>query len=111
MLVWFICPVSPICYCLICRGILLITGFYPFWIKYRSQTYFKIALDGVNSTAIGLIIAAVFLLWFRAVKSDAFMACIALLSAACTGRWNVSAPLVVIGSGVLGAIRYGISLL
>ncbi|CAN0139397.1 unnamed protein product, partial [Ectocarpus sp. 8 AP-2014] len=60
-------------------GVSLIFGFLPFWGTIRKVAWFKIFLQGVNSTAIGLVVAACVLLWGAAIDSyaDAIVAVVA----------------------------------
>ena len=51
-------------------GCILIAGCFPFWIRYRKQQLFKDCLIGINAAAIGLVVAAVFILYNRAVKGN-----------------------------------------
>lgn len=90
-------------------GLILIAGIYPFWVKYRRQKFFKDALVGINAAAIGLVIAAVYILYARAVKLDPFLTTLAILTMAASGRWDLPAPLSIILSGLIGAIKYQLS--
>jgi chromate transport protein ChrA len=54
-------------------GMVLIAGFFPFYVKYRQMKLFKDALVGINAAAIGLVIAAVFLLYNRAVQGKCIL--------------------------------------
>ncbi len=84
-------------------GVLVIFGVLPFWEKVRRYPWVRIALTGVNATAIGLVVGVVFLLWERADPSAAG-AVIALLAFGSVMFFRVPAPLVIIGAGVLGWI-------
>ncbi len=67
------------------------------------------ALPGLNSAAIGLIVASVFQLSLKAYVSSPFpitSICIGIISYAATEILNVPAPFVVIGGGVLGVIGW-----
>ena len=88
-------------------GILVIFAVLPFWEKARRHAVVGRLLTGVNATAIGLVVAAVFLLWDRAVSSLQ-AAAIALLAFGSVAFFRAPAPLVILGSGVLG---WGFSLL
>eukprot|EP00741_Cyanophora_paradoxa_P018158 tig00021038_g17531.t1 len=46
-------------------GVMLIFGVLPFWKRFRNIQIIKDFLIGVNSSSIGLVLAAVFLLWTR----------------------------------------------
>ena len=82
-------------------GVLVIFGVLPFWEQVRRYPWVRIALTGVNATAIGLVVGVVFLLWERADPSAAG-AVIALLAFGSVMFFRVPAPLVIIGAGVLG---------
>jgi len=82
-------------------GILVIFAVLPFWEKVRRQRIVSSMLVGVNATAIGLVVAAVFLLWDRAVPTPS-AAAIALLAFGAVAFFRIPAPLVIIGAGVLG---------
>ena len=88
-------------------GILVIFAVLPLWEKARRHALAGRLLTGVNATAIGLVVAAVFLLWERAVSSPQ-AAAIALLAFGSVAFFRAPAPLVILGSGVLG---WGFSLL
>ena len=82
-------------------GVLVIYAVLPFWNKVRRQRIVGSLLVGVNATAIGLVVAAVFLLWDRAVPTPS-AAAIALLAFGAVAFFRVPAPLVIVGAGVLG---------
>lgn len=84
----------------------LIAGFFPFYVKYRKQKLFKDALVGINAAAIGLVIAAVFLLYNRAVQGHAFFTVLSLLSFVAVGSFNVPAPVAILGCGVIGLVYH-----
>ena len=84
-------------------GVLIIFGVLPFWERVRRYPWVRIALTGVNATAIGLVVGVVFLLWQRAEPSAAG-AVIALLAFGSVMFFRAPAPLVIIGAGVLGWI-------
>jgi chromate transporter len=84
-------------------GVILIFAVVPFWARLRHIYWFKVVLNGVNSTAIGLVGAACVILWEKAVQNsaDAIVFCVAGVLAMI---FNVPAPLCVLAGGVLGAI-------
>ena len=82
-------------------GVLIIYAVLPFWERLRQYSWMRQVLVGVNATAIGLVVAAVFLLWERA-DPDPSGAVIALLAFGALGFFRVPAPLVIVGAGVLG---------
>jgi len=86
-------------------GVILIFAMVPFWARLRHFSAFRIILQGVNATAIGLVGAACVILWEEAVstRADAIVFCVAGTMAVV---FNVQAPIVVISGGILGAILY-----
>ncbi len=82
-------------------GVLIIYAVLPFWEGMRRQPLARTALVGVNATAIGLVVAVVFLLWGSAVHSPSGAA-IALLAFGAVAFFRVPAPLVIVGAGLLG---------
>jgi chromate transporter len=84
-------------------GVILIFAIVPFWARLRHVNWFKVMLNGVNSTAIGLVGAACVILWEAAVgnSADAIVFC---FSGVLAMVFNVPAPFCVIAGGVLGAI-------
>ena len=82
-------------------GVLIIYAVLPFWERLRRYPWVRIALVGVNATAIGLVVGVVFLLWERA-DPNAAGAVIALLSFGAVMFFRAPAPLVIAGAGVLG---------
>ena len=82
-------------------GVLIIYAVLPFWERVRQYPWVRIALVGVNATAIGLVVGVVFLLWERA-DPNAAGAVIALLALGSVMFFRVPAPLVIVGAGILG---------
>ena len=82
-------------------GVLIIYAVLPFWERVRRYPWVRIALAGVNATAIGLVVGVVFLLWERSVHDPAG-AVIALLAFGAVLFYRVPAPLVIVGAGVAG---------
>ena len=82
-------------------GVLIIYAVLPFWERVRRYPRVRIALIGVNATAIGLVVGVVFLLWERSVHDPAG-AVIALLAFGAVLFYRVPAPLVIAGAGVAG---------
>lgn len=81
-------------------GVLVIFAVLPFWERIRHRPSVSSVLAGVNATAIGLVVAAVFLLWERAVQ-DAAGAAIALLAFGSVLFFRLPAPLAIVGGGAL----------
>ena len=82
-------------------GVLVIYAVLPFWERVRRQQVVHATLTGVNATAIGLVVAAVFLLWDRAVTGPP-SATIAVLAFGAVAFFRVPAPFAILGAGVLG---------
>ena len=82
-------------------GVLVIYAVLPFWERVRRQQVVHAILTGVNATAIGLVVAAVFLLWDRAVTGPP-SATIAVLAFGAVAFFRVPAPFAIAGAGVLG---------
>ena len=82
-------------------GVLIIYAVLPFWESLRRQPVVRTMLVGVNATAIGLVVAVVFLLWNTAVHTPSH-ATIALLAFGAVLFFRIPAPLVIAWAGVLG---------
>jgi chromate transporter len=82
-------------------GVLVIYAVLPFWERVRRQQVVHAILTGVNATAIGLVVAAVFLLWDRAVTGPP-TATIAVLAFGAVAFFRVPAPFAIAGAGMLG---------
>ncbi|EFN55707.1 hypothetical protein CHLNCDRAFT_35448 [Chlorella variabilis] len=90
-------------------GIIIIFGILPFWGGFRKFQVYRRALPGLNSTAVGLIVASVFQLTFSAWESSPHPTtsiCIGILAYGATEAIAVPAPLVVLGGGVIGIIAW-----
>lgn len=84
-------------------GTLVIYAVLPFWERARRYPWLRIALVGVNATAIGLVVGVVFLLWARAEPGPAG-AVIALLSFGAVVFYRLPAPAVIVGAGIIGGL-------
>jgi len=84
-------------------GIILIFGMVPFWARMRHLAWFKAVLHGVNATSIGFVGAACVILWEAAINSRAD-AIVFVFAGTLSLVYNVQAPLVVLGGGIMGAI-------
>eukprot|EP00904_Undaria_pinnatifida_P001126 jgi/Undpi1/11013/HiC_scaffold_30.g13313.m1 len=82
-------------------GVSLIFGFLPFWGRVRQIAWFKIVLQGVNSTAIGLVVAACVLLWGGAIENYAD-AIVAVFAGCMQAFLGFQAPWCIISGGILG---------
>lgn len=77
----------------------------PFWARMRHVNWFKVALNGVNATAIGLVGAACVILWEGAIFTAAD-AMVFILAGTLAMVYNWGAPFVVLAGGVFGAIMH-----
>lgn len=84
-------------------GVILIFAVVPFWARLRHIFWFKVVLNGINSTAIGLVGAACVILWEAAIgnSADAIVFC---FSGVLAIIFNFPAPICILAGGVLGAI-------
>eukprot|EP00898_Chlorokybus_atmophyticus_P008173 jgi/Chlat1/8357/Chrsp80S07786 len=82
-------------------GVLLILALLPFWERFRSATVVRTGFAGINAAAIGLVVAAVLILWQFAVHNLA-NASVALLTGALVLFFNVPAPVGIIVGGLFG---------
>lgn len=82
-------------------GVLLIFAFLPFWETARQNTLFRTFLVGVNSSAIGLVVAACALLYEKAIFNFGGAA-VCLFSGTLVGAYGVEAPLAILAGGFLG---------
>ncbi|MBL1217886.1 MAG: chromate efflux transporter [Planctomycetes bacterium] len=104
-------PLTQIAYGLLASGsiflpaLLLLIGIMPFWSTLRRYRSVKQALTGVNASAVGLVVAAVWLLGRDYLHSamDAGLAVMVCLALGLTARLPV--PAVMVAAGVVG---YGI---
>jgi chromate transporter len=99
-------------------GVMLIFAVLPFWGKFRKWDVYKCALPGLNASAVGLVVAAVFNIAFKVRSLSPFpeaSVCIGVICTFCAhivklppGPWTlVQAPLVVLAGGLLGLIAHG----
>jgi len=88
-------------------GIFLILGMLPFWKKFRNIQIIRDAMGGINASSIGLIVAAVFLLWTRGIytalrsSNNGFMVISILAFGACF-FFNIPPPIAIPVGGLLG---------
>ena len=82
-------------------GLMLIFAFLPLWDYIHSIEGFRIFLQGVNATAIGLVIAACVVLWNGAIDNYA-SAAVAVITAAMVGMFKIPAPIAIIVGGFIG---------
>ncbi|KAJ0409953.1 hypothetical protein P43SY_005847 [Pythium insidiosum] len=84
-------------------GVTLFFGLLPLWEKFRDNQQLKIFLSGVNAAACGLVVASIFLLWEKAVHSNANAAA-GLATGLMVGVFNVPSPIAIVLGAVLGYI-------
>ncbi|RLN94832.1 hypothetical protein BBJ28_00024982 [Nothophytophthora sp. Chile5] len=82
-------------------GIVLLFGLLPLWERVRNNKSLKIFLSGVNASATGLIVASFFLLWDKAVHSNASSA-VGLATALMVGVFRVPTSMAIIIGAILG---------
>ncbi|GLE10150.1 hypothetical protein PINS_up022161 [Pythium insidiosum] len=82
-------------------GVTLFFGLLPLWEKVRDNHQLKILLSGVNAAACGLVVASIFLLWEKAVHSNA-NAAVGLATGLMVGVFNVPSPIAIILGAVVG---------
>ncbi|EIE20647.1 CHR family transporter: chromate ion [Coccomyxa subellipsoidea C-169] len=100
----FICWVA-----LFAPGILLIYGFMPWWGGFRHFQVYRRMLPGLNSAAVGLIVASVFSLTFQIYAASPFpntTICIGIIGFALVDFVGCPAPLAVLIGGVCGVIGW-----
>eukprot|EP00644_Phytophthora_capsici_P009613 jgi/Phyca11/118075/e_gw1.35.254.1 len=82
-------------------GIILFFGLLPLWERVRNNRSLKIFLSGVNASATGLIVASFFLLWDKAVHTNA-SASVGLATALMVGVFQVPTSMAIIVGAILG---------
>lgn len=82
-------------------GIVLFFGLLPLWERVRNNRSLKIFLSGVNASATGLIVASFFLLWDKAVHTNA-SASVGLATALMVGVFQVPTSMAIIVGAILG---------
>lgn len=82
-------------------GIVLCFGLLPLWERVRDNRHLQVALAGVNASATGLIVASFFLLWDKAVHSNAGAA-VGLASGLMVGVFRVPTPVAILAGAALG---------
>ncbi|ETV71785.1 hypothetical protein H257_12931 [Aphanomyces astaci] len=82
-------------------GVGLFFAVLPLWELVRSNHKLQVFMAGVNSAAIGLVVAAIGLLWQHAIHSHGDAA-ICLATGVLVGLFNVPAPVGILIGGALG---------
>ena len=100
-------------------GIMILFGIFPLWGEFRKLSWYRGALPGLNSYAVGLVVAAVIQMSFkvRDISPDdknasvviGMLAFMCLFSEFQSARRKLTpAPLVVIGGGGLGILAWAL---
>lgn len=100
-------------------GLLLMTALIPFWKKYRELAFFQMFFVGVNSAAVGLVIASVYLLSLKAIvppggdlgqvtslTSSPLYTSVSAISYAMAGFTPSPAPLAILFGGLVGVCEW-----
>ena len=115
-------------------GVMLIYGVLPFWGAFRTHPSYRRALPGLNSSAVGLVVAAVFQMSFKVREISPMPDAAVVIGIATfyathygvpqfwknagvvvdetTGKevtlppWKMPAPLAIVSGGVLGVIAW-----
>lgn len=83
---------------------LLVTGTLPFWNILRSRPGFQSALNGINASVVGILIAALYNpVWTSAIKNP-YDFCLALIAFGLLMIWKLPPWIVVIISALGGVI-------
>jgi len=92
-------------------GILLIYGVLPFWGRFRSLPVYRRMLPGLNASAVGLVVAAVFQMFVKVRSISEFpnaSVAIGIIGYSAVEQYKLQAPLAVVGGGVLGLIAWAL---
>ncbi|OQR95228.1 Chromate Ion Transporter (CHR) Family [Achlya hypogyna] len=84
-------------------GVGLFFAVLPLWELVRRNHHLQVFMAGVNSAAIGLVVAAIALLWEHAVHNNA-SAAVCLATGILVGLFQVPAPVGILVGGLLGFI-------
>lgn len=85
---------------------LLVMGTLPFWNVLRTRTDFRSALEGVNASVVGLLLAALYHpIWTTAITSTTAFS-LALVAFALLGWWRVPPWMVVLGGAVAAQVLH-----
>ncbi|KXS22240.1 chromate transporter [Gonapodya prolifera JEL478] len=115
-------------------GLLLIAGFLPFWHRVRTHSTARIVLDGVNAAAVGLVFAAAYGLWQKAIvpvtrNADGtivvsstsrildvgqvplyvILAAFGFVSCGVVTKWKIPDPWAVAVGGLVGLVQWAVS--
>eukprot|EP00164_Ancoracysta_twista_P010228 GFYU01015375.1.p1 GENE.GFYU01015375.1~~GFYU01015375.1.p1 ORF type:complete len:447 (+),score=112.68 GFYU01015375.1:162-1502(+) len=97
-----------ICFCgLFGPGVILIIALLPFWKSFREISWTKPILVGVNASAAGLVMAAVWLIWKHTVKQvETIENVIFILSFVVVTVYGLTAPKTVLAGGAFGLLLH-----
>jgi len=105
-------PGIPLCWLgLFGPGIMLIFGVLPLWGWFRQFRPYKLALPGLNSAAVGLVVAACFGMAIKVHSISPFPSStvvIGMLAFVAVHLYKQQAPAVIGASGVLGIIAWAV---
>lgn len=91
--------------CLFLPGILLLIAALHFWAEFRKRApAIAEALYGINAAALGLIIAAMALLWAEMVGSDANKATIFIAAYLIHGVFDLDVPFAIVTGAACGLV-------
>ena len=98
---------------------MLIYGVLPFWGAFRKQPLYRRALPGLNSSAVGLVVAAVFQMSFKVREISPMPDASVVIGILAfygvhfgfpkpdgKGPYKVPAPLAIVAGGFLGLIAW-----
>ena len=89
---------------------MLIFACLPFWGRLREFQAYKVALPGLNASAVGLVFAACFQLLFKGLANETnapyarTLLCIGMVVFHLVQNLKVDAPLAIVVGGILGAV-------
>ena len=96
-------------------GLLLIYGVLPYWGKFRKLPVYRRALPGLNASAVGLVVAAVFSLFNRVLTASTMTfpnaaVCIMIIAYVVVERLNCPPPIMVLVGGGLGVFAWAVKM-
>ncbi|KAF0694524.1 Aste57867_14606 [Aphanomyces stellatus] len=89
-------------------GVGLFFAVLPLWELVRTNQKLQVFMAGVNSAAIGLVVAAIALLWQNAIHNHA-SAAVCLATGVLVGLFNVPAPVGILVGGILGYVLFALN--
>ncbi|TPX34897.1 hypothetical protein SmJEL517_g02563 [Synchytrium microbalum] len=96
-------------------GLILMAALLPIWRRFRNLKTLQIIFKGMNAAAAGLVFAAVYLLWNKAISGRAagtvvgsypLFTILAAFSFVAAGYTKIPAPVVIIIGGVVGILEF-----